>query len=132
MLTTTLTEKLAAIPDPRRRNKNLRHSLPNVLTIALCGIICGCEEFTEMEEFGQAKFDFFDRFLNLKHGIPSHDTFGRVFAVVPPETVIATLSAWQKSKRDWPTGNAPASTSMAKRCEGPAAEKPAFTWSARG
>ena len=107
MLTATLTEKLAEISDPRRQNKNLRHALPNVLTIALCGIICGCEEFTEMEEFGQAKFDFFDRFLNLKQGIPSHDTFGRVFAMVPPDAVIATLSAWWEVKAGLADGERP-------------------------
>lgn len=70
----------------------------NVLTIGFCGIICGCEHFTEMEEFGRAKSRFFESFLTLKNGIPSHDTFGRGFAVIPPETLLQTLSTWRTLK----------------------------------
>lgn len=98
MLTTTLADQFQQISDPRRQNKNLGHPLVNVLTIGFCGILCGCEHFTEMEEFGQAKSRFFESFLTLKNGIPSHDTFGRVFAVIPPETLIQTLSTWRTLK----------------------------------
>jgi predicted transposase YbfD/YdcC len=100
MLTATFAEQLRQIPDPRRQNDNLRHPLVNVLTIGFCGIICGCEGFTEMEEFGQAKKRFFDSFLTLPHGIPSHDTFGRVFAIVPPETLMQTLSTWLAAREE--------------------------------
>lgn len=100
MLTATFVDHLKQIPDPRRQNKNLHHPLVNVLTIGLCSIICGSDEFTEMEEFGQAKERFFESFLPLWHGVPSHDTFGRVFAMVPPETLMQTLSTWLAARED--------------------------------
>lgn len=94
MWTAAFVEHIQQIPDPRRQCKNLHHPLVNVLTIGLCGIICGCDGFTEMEEFGQAKQRFFEEFLNLKKGIPSHDTFGRVFAMIPSQTLMQVLSTW--------------------------------------
>ena len=90
----SLVNQLSQIHDPRRQTKNLLHPLVNVLTIGLCGIICGCETFTEMSEFGNAKKEFFARFLSLKNGIPSHDTFGRVFALIPTETLMRVLAEW--------------------------------------
>lgn len=108
MLTATFAEHLKQIPDPRRQNENLAHPLVNVLTIAFCGIVCGCEYFTEMEEFGKAKLRFFDSFLTLANGIPSHDTFGRVFAVVPPETLMQTLSTWLSAREQSPDIEKPA------------------------
>ena len=91
----SLVNHLSQIHDPRRQTKNLLHPLVNVLTIGLCGIICGCETFTEMSEFGNAKKEFFARFLSLKNGIPSHDTFGRLFALIPAETVMRVLAEWR-------------------------------------
>lgn len=105
MLTTTFSEHLRRIPDPRRQNQNLEHPLVNVLTIGFCGIICGCDHFTEMEEFGKAKREFFESILTLKNGIPSHDTFGRVFAIVPPETLMQTLATWRALKQNEDPGD---------------------------
>ena len=60
------------VVDPRR--DNARHDLHELLVIALCAMLCGGEDCTDMALFGQAKEDFLRRFLRLRHGIPSHDT----------------------------------------------------------
>src|SRR5215813_53537 len=82
-----LVEALAAVPDPRRQCKNLRHPFVDVLVVGFCGVLCGCEDFVELETFGRRKEDFFRRFLELPEGIPSHDTFRRVFQAVCPQAL---------------------------------------------
>ncbi|MCP4323497.1 MAG: transposase family protein [Alteromonadales bacterium] len=57
-----------------RINQRLRHSLVNILTISICAIICGCDDFCAIEKYGKSKLDWFKSFLDLKRGIPSHDT----------------------------------------------------------
>ena len=80
-----LVEALKAVPDPRRQCQNLRHPLADVLALGFCGVLCGCDDFVEIEEFARSKVDFFRRFLALPHGVPSHDTFRRVFRAVCPQ-----------------------------------------------
>ena len=78
-----IRQHFAALDDPRiERSK--RHALLDIVTIALCGVICGAESWVEIAHFGNAKQAWFARFLDLPHGIPSHDTFGRVFARLDP------------------------------------------------
>ncbi|OYV41808.1 MAG: hypothetical protein B7Z75_14780 [Acidocella sp. 20-57-95] len=69
--------------DPRQ--ENVRHNLHEVLLIALCTMLCGGEDCSDMEVFGRAKRPFLRQFLRLKHGIPSHDTFSRVFRQLDPK-----------------------------------------------
>jgi hypothetical protein len=94
-----LTEALAAVPDPRRQCQNLRHALVDVLAIGFCGVLCGCEDLVELEEFGRAKEALFRRFLELENGIPSHDTFRRVFQAVCPLALQQALIAWLRGMR---------------------------------
>jgi predicted transposase YbfD/YdcC len=94
-----LVEALAAVPDPRRQCKNLRHPLVDVLALGFCGVLCGCEDFVEIEEFGLAKEAFFRRFLELPHGVPSHDTFRRVFQAVCPQALQRCLVDWLRGLR---------------------------------
>jgi predicted transposase YbfD/YdcC len=94
-----LVAALAAVPDPRRRCKNLRHPLVDVLVLGFCGVLCGCDDFVEIEAFGRPKEDFFRRFLELPHGIPSHDTFRRVFQAVCPQALQRCLIQWLKDAR---------------------------------
>jgi predicted transposase YbfD/YdcC len=94
-----LTEALAAVPDPRRQCQNLRHALVDVLAIGFCGVLCGCEDFVELEELGRAKEALFRRFLELENGIPSHDTFRRVFQAVCPLALQQALIAWLRGMR---------------------------------
>ena len=95
----TLVAALQAVPDPRRQCRNLRHRLVDVLITGFCGVLCGCEDFVEIEEFGRAKEDFLRRFLELPHGIPSHDTFRRVFQAVCPQALQRGLLDWLQGLR---------------------------------
>lgn len=78
--------------DPRDDNK--RHLLLDIIVIAICGAICGADTWTDVELFGQSKEQWFRKFLELPHGIPSHDTFGRVFALLDPEQFQARFRDW--------------------------------------
>lgn len=79
-------EKFAAcfegLDDPREANA--RHDLLEILIIAFATLLCGGEDCSDMALFGQAKETFLRQFLKLKHGIPSHDTFSRVFRLLDP------------------------------------------------
>ena len=71
------------LPDPRME-RTKKHRLLDIIFIAICTVICGGEDFTDMELFGKAKEEWLRTVLELPHGIPSHDTFGRVFALLDP------------------------------------------------
>lgn len=77
-----LEECFAEIEDPR--SGNARHDLLEVLTIALCAVLCGAESCVDMAVFGEAKEGLLRQFLELEHGVPSHDTFSRVFRLLDP------------------------------------------------
>ena len=83
------------VPDPRGRNK--LHSLTDMIVIAICAVICGADGWAQVELFGKSKEKFFRSFLELRHGIPSHDTFGRVFARLSPDAFEACFIAWTHS-----------------------------------
>lgn len=72
----------AEVTDPRQ--DNARHNLHELLLIALCTMLCGGEDCSDMALFGEAKEPFLRQFLRLRHGIPSHDTFSRVFRLRDP------------------------------------------------
>jgi predicted transposase YbfD/YdcC len=97
--TSSLVEALAAVPDPRRQCKNLRHGLADILVMGFCAVLCGAEDFVEMEEFARSKEAFFRRFLDLPNGIPSHDTFRRVFQAVGPQALQSCLIGWLQGLR---------------------------------
>jgi predicted transposase YbfD/YdcC len=80
---------LREVRDPRAANA--QHDLCEVLFIALCACICGAQTCCEMAAFGRAKEDFLRRMLRLAHGIPSHDTFSRVFRLIDPGALAQTL-----------------------------------------
>jgi predicted transposase YbfD/YdcC len=94
-----LVAALAAVPDPRRQCRNLRHPLVDVLVVGFCGVLCGCDDFVEIETFGRKKADFFRRFLELPEGIPSHDAFRRVFQAVCPQALQRCLIQWLQGAR---------------------------------
>jgi len=86
------------LPDPRV-SRRVDHDLMDVLVIAICTLLCGGESFNDMEDFGLAKQDWFETFLALRNGIPSHDTFNRVFAVLDPNAFLACFLRWTQSVR---------------------------------
>lgn len=83
------------IEDPRRQ-AGLRYPLIEILFIAICAIIAGADDWVAIERFGQAKFSWFQKYLRLKHGIPSHDTFGDVFGVLDPEQFAEAFLSWMQ------------------------------------
>ena len=88
-----LLEHFRDLADPRI-DRNKEHKLINVLVIAICALLCGANDWVAVETFGRAKREWFARFLDLPHGIPSHDTFGRVFAVLSPQALQACFLSW--------------------------------------
>ncbi len=94
----SLIEHFKNLPDPRV-NRTKDHELIDVLTIAICTLLCAGESFNDMEDFGKAKKDWFKTFLTLKNGIPSHDTFNRVFAALDPQAFGECFMAWTQSLR---------------------------------
>ena len=89
----TLIEHFSSITDPRI-DRTKRHQLIDILVISVCATICGAETWEDFELFGRCKLDWFKSFLRLPNGIPSHDTFRRVFARLDP-------SQFQQSFLDW-------------------------------
>lgn len=94
-----LVAALQKVPDPRRQCKNLRHQLVDVLVSGFCAVLCGCDDFVEIEEFAKAKEDFLRRFLELPNGIPSHDTYRRVFQTICPQAFQTCLIGWLQEGR---------------------------------
>src|SRR5712691_1188878 len=76
-----LEDVFEALEDPRTGNAK-RHLLHEVLMIALCTVLCGGETCADMALFGRSKRAFLQQFLTLPHGIPSHDTFSRIFRLL--------------------------------------------------
>ena len=88
-----LLRAFASLKDPRV-NRTKRHSLGDILAIAICGIICGADGWTQVAKFGRCKLEWFQTFLDLPNGIPSHDTFGRLFAALDPRAFEACFMKW--------------------------------------
>jgi predicted transposase YbfD/YdcC len=95
---TSLVEQFRALPDPRI-NRTRRHELIDILVIGICTLLCGGETFNDMEDMGYAKEDWFRTFLNLPNGIPSHDTFNRVFAALQPGLFLEVFLRWTEGLR---------------------------------
>lgn len=81
------------LEDPRMDRTKL-HSLSDILIITICAVICGADEWTEIELFGKSKRKWFKTFLALPNGIPSHDTFGRVFSRLDPKQLEKCFQRW--------------------------------------
>lgn len=95
---TSLIAHFTPMRDPRI-NRRKDHDLIDILVIAVCSLLCGGEGFNDMEDFGKAKHDWFRTFLRLRNGIPSHDTFNRVFAALEPKEFLDCFLRWTQSLR---------------------------------
>ena len=87
-----ITRYFSNLSDPRRDNK--RHKLIDIITIAICGVICNADSFEHIAEFGRAKYEWLKELLELPHGIPSSDTFERVFSRIDPEEFKSCFMEW--------------------------------------
>jgi predicted transposase YbfD/YdcC len=95
-----LTAVFADVPDPRRDTENKLHALTDVLVLATCAVIGGAETWDAIALFGRCKETFFRRFLTLGNGIPSPDTFERVFAKLDPTAFAAAFGRWLTAALD--------------------------------
>ena len=87
----TIADHFSQIEDPRvERTK--QHKLIDIITIAICGVICGADTWVAIETYGRAKYEWLKKFLELPNGIPSHDTFALSLCLFKPRTVSTVLS----------------------------------------
>ena len=91
----SIEKHLGQIPDPRVTSRS-SHKLVDIITIAILGILCGADGWVAIETYGKAKKEWLSTFLELANGIPSHDTFGRVFGELNPEVLEQHFQAWIK------------------------------------
>jgi predicted transposase YbfD/YdcC len=89
----SIFDHFGGLEDPRRA-QGTRHRLLDIIIIAICAVICGADGWEDVQVFGEAKEHWLRSFLKLPHGIPSHDTFGRVFARLNPEEFEACFRSW--------------------------------------
>lgn len=99
----TLFERVGEIKDPRVERTKL-HSLKDILVIAVCGTICGADNWEEIAEFGKSKRGWFATFLELENGIPSHDTFRRVFILLDNIELKTLFVEWISSAVEFNKG----------------------------
>lgn len=90
---TSIEWHFADLEDPRVE-RTRRHKLLDIIVVAICGIICGADDWVSIQEFGEAKQEWFGGFLELPSGIPSHDTFGRVFGRLDPDQFHSCFMKW--------------------------------------
>jgi predicted transposase YbfD/YdcC len=92
----SIEEHFSQLADPRIERKKL-HKLLDIIVIAICAVICGAEGWVDIEMFGNKKLVWLRQFLELPNGIPSHDTFGRVFGLLNAEQFQACFMEWVKA-----------------------------------
>jgi predicted transposase YbfD/YdcC len=102
VMTCELVDRAKTIPDPRRQCRNLKHRLEDLLVLGFCGVLAGGDDFVEIADWANQHRAFFATFLELPEGIPSHDTFNRVFATVKPATLQEVFLPWLLERRGLP------------------------------
>lgn len=101
--TCTIAQHFADIEDPRYQHSP-PHLLIDMMTIAICGVICGADDWVAIAEFGRAKQAWFKTFLRLPNGIPSHDRFGQIFAQLDPDQFRERFIRWVTAISDLTAG----------------------------
>jgi hypothetical protein len=90
----------AVVHDPRRQHATPWHPLETIRVITILATICGAQHWVEIAPWGHAKATWLAACLDLTHGIPSHDTFGRVFALLDPSNLQQAFAAWMQALVD--------------------------------
>lgn len=96
-LSDTFLKHFGPLIDPRIDNHNKLHNLHDILVITILATICGADNWVDINEFGEAKYDWLATFLELPNGVPSHDTFGRVFSMLDPDQFESCFCDWIQS-----------------------------------
>jgi predicted transposase YbfD/YdcC len=89
----SIRQCFADLTDPRREHNRL-HTLWDIIALTICAVVCGADSWVEVEQYGRRKRPWLETFLELPHGIPSHDTLGRVFALLDPAAFQQRFLAW--------------------------------------
>ncbi len=97
--TNSLLDHLQVILDPRMENK-CDHKLIDIIAITICAVICGADDWNAIESFGKAKQGWFEGFLELPNGIPSHDTYRRLFSMLSPKAFKEFFTNWVRDVAD--------------------------------
>jgi predicted transposase YbfD/YdcC len=100
--TCDLLDQLQALPDPRRQCKNLKHRLDEIVMMGFCAVLAGANDCVEIATWAGGHTDFLRTFLDLANGVPAHDTFSRVLALVSPTTLQGILLPWLHRRRGLP------------------------------
>jgi len=95
----SIPKHFTKLKDPRRRHRRL-HLLPDIIVVALCAVVAGAQDWQEIETFGRERRAWLKRFLKLPNGIPSHDTFERVFDRLNPQAFQACFRQWVQAVQD--------------------------------
>lgn len=93
----TISTHFENITDPRKYH--IRHKLVDIITIAICALVCGAQNWIDVQQYGKSKHDWLKEFLELPNGTPSHDTFGRVFSMLDPKQFTDAFITWSQSIR---------------------------------
>ena len=96
MLSESFIIHFSQLEDPRILNHNSKHKFFDILTMAFVATLCGCDDWVEVSEFCKSKQSFFEQLFMLPNGIPSHDTFGRVFSLIDNDHFEELFSQWMK------------------------------------
>lgn len=99
MKSVSVSEHFSSLTDKRMKNR-IRHNLSDIIVITICAVISGADGWSEVETYGKSKYEWLKSFLELPNGIPSHDTFGRVFAMISPEEFGSCFLNWIRSVFD--------------------------------
>ena len=131
----SILDQFAGLED-LRVERTRRHKLLDIIAIAICATICGADSWVHMELFGKSKLEWFQTFLELPNGIPSHDTFGDVFARLDPEQFQNSFMSWTQAIAQLLPGEVVAiDGKTVRRSDGPttvAGTRGRYTWSAPG
>jgi len=96
---TNLHQAFKSLKDPRIR-RNRKHSLLDIIILSILAVLCGAESYDSIALFGRENFDFLKPFLELKNGIPSHDTINRVFQLLDPRQFERCFISWAQGLKD--------------------------------
>lgn len=92
-----IIEHFGNLPDPRTKAHKIQHKLIDIVFIAIAAVICGADDWDDIEDYGQAKQNWLKTILELPGGIPSHDTFNRVFSLLEPTALQQSFVSWVQS-----------------------------------
>jgi len=93
----SIIDYLAEVADPRRKEHKIRHKLGDILFITIAAVICGADDWYEIEDYGTDKEAWLRTILELPSGIPSHDTFNRIFPIIDPKALERCFMDWVKA-----------------------------------